>query len=59
MKNKKVIPIILFETKVGNVEIDKDYLDIFECGNINLNLEYKKSDKGNVLLDLLVEVQNG
>ena len=52
----KIIPIILYGTKIGNVVIDKTYLDILECDKINLNLEYKKSNNGYDLLNLLIEV---
>lgn len=58
--NKKIIPIFLFNTKIGNVRIYKKYLDILECDKVDLNLEYKKSINGKVeLLDLLVKLIKG
>lgn len=49
MKDKKIIPIIMYSTKIGNVEIDKNYLDIIECNQINFDIEYRKSIDGNSL----------
>jgi hypothetical protein len=60
MNKDKVIPILLHGTKIGNIHINKNYLDIIECDKVELNLEYKKSNMGKRrLLNLLVAIEKG